>query len=443
MDEGHRFVMVETRNHIDDGTEKQLVRYQLHNHLGSAALELEGTPAAKVISYEEYHPFGSTAYQAINKDIKSEAKRYRFIGMERDEETGLEYHSARYYLPWLGRWVSSDPIGINAGINFYAYVKNNPIMQLDSTGTEGETCGVWDEESLTCYAEECPIVSTPQDEAPPPSTPPGVRVRRRSAQPPTPPTPAGGTVIEPPPPVSPTDYTLYVPEGVLYTQYKAAQREVDNSDNPWYTRAGFFVLGTLSAPVALAEEYVARPLTNVPFVMHNAGRGIGEHTGRAVLWAEQGETGEAFLEGLHAVKATSEGMVAGLSVGAPVAGVLESRAASAASTTLSLESTTVAQGETKLLSQFSTSTIDDAVSQVMKDPNKIGHLFPAKHNLGPLVTKLGGQENTVRAVLNAANGKLPASGIFRDIPVIVGGKTVLIRGNVINGVPRLGTMFIK
>ncbi|MES2619690.1 MAG: hypothetical protein V4615_02480 [Bacteroidota bacterium] len=79
----------------------------------------------------------------------------------------------------------------------------------------------------------------------------------------------------------------------------------------------------------------------------------------------------------------------------------------------------------------------------MKDPNKVSHLFASKHNLGPLVSKLGGQENTVRAVLNAANGKLPASGVFNNIPVNVGGQTIFLRGNVIDGVPRLGTMFIK
>lgn len=137
MDEGHRFVMVETRNNVDDGTEKQLVRYQLHNHLGSAALELDGSPNAKLISYEEYHPFGTTAYQARNAAIKSAAKHYRYTGMERDEETGLEYHSARYYLPWLGRWLSSDPIGIGDGVNVYAYVANNPINTKDPTGQWG------------------------------------------------------------------------------------------------------------------------------------------------------------------------------------------------------------------------------------------------------------------------------------------------------------------
>jgi RHS repeat-associated protein len=110
MDGDHRFVMVETRNDVDDGTEKRLVRYQLHNHLGSASLELDDSDDARVISYEEYHPYGTTAYQARNAAIRSTAKRYRFTGMERDEESGLEYHGARYYAPWLARWLSCDPL---------------------------------------------------------------------------------------------------------------------------------------------------------------------------------------------------------------------------------------------------------------------------------------------------------------------------------------------
>jgi RHS repeat-associated protein len=136
IDEGHRFVIAETRNDFDNGTEKHLVRYQLHNHIGSAALELDGTDDANVISYEEYHPFGTTAYQAKNNAIRSAAKRYRFTGMERDEETGLEYHSARYYLPWLGRWLSADPIGIGDGVNVYVYAKNNSIQLVDEQGTQ-------------------------------------------------------------------------------------------------------------------------------------------------------------------------------------------------------------------------------------------------------------------------------------------------------------------
>lgn len=141
MDGGHRFVMAETRNDIDDGTAKHLVRYQMHDYLGSCALELDET--ARVISYEEYHPYGTTAYQAKNAAIKSAAKRYRFTGMERDEETGLEYHTARYYLPWLGRWLSADPIGIADGTNVYAYCKNMPVKKTDTGGKQSEEPSNW------------------------------------------------------------------------------------------------------------------------------------------------------------------------------------------------------------------------------------------------------------------------------------------------------------
>lgn len=140
MEQQHRFVMIETETKprvvlgtiVGRTSPEQTVRYQLHNHLGSAALELDD--AAQIISYEEYHPYGTTAFQAKNAGIKAAAKRYRYTGMERDEESGLEYHSARYYLPWLGRWTSADPIGIEDGINIYRYSGNRPVGSSDLTG---------------------------------------------------------------------------------------------------------------------------------------------------------------------------------------------------------------------------------------------------------------------------------------------------------------------
>jgi hypothetical protein len=87
-------------------------------------------------------------------------------------------------------------------------------------------------------------------------------------------------------------------------------------------------------------------------------------------------------------------------------------------------------------------SIEASVQQAVKDPNKLLHLFPNKHNLGSLVNQLGGQENTIREVLKAANGQLPVNGIFKDIVVNVGGQAVYIRGSVINGIIRIGTMFI-
>ncbi len=136
MDDKQRIALVETRTLDTAGNDKaprQLVRYQLGNHLGSASLELDDQ--GQIISYEEYAPYGSSIYQAVRSQTET-AKRYRYTGKERDEESGLEYHSARHYLPWLGRWANVDPIGLKGGLNVYAYTLANPIFYTDTNGTD-------------------------------------------------------------------------------------------------------------------------------------------------------------------------------------------------------------------------------------------------------------------------------------------------------------------
>jgi RHS repeat-associated protein len=134
MDDKQRIALVETRTRGDDESPAQLVRYQHGNHLGSACLELD--KQAVVISYEEYTPYGSTSYQAMNQSIRAAAKRYRYTGKERDEETGFNYHGARYCIPWLGKWLNPDPLGRVDGANLYVYASNNPLKYTDPTGKE-------------------------------------------------------------------------------------------------------------------------------------------------------------------------------------------------------------------------------------------------------------------------------------------------------------------
>jgi RHS repeat-associated protein len=135
MDDKQRIALVETRTEGDDGSPARLIRYQLGNHLGSASLELDDQ--AQIISYEEYYPYGSTSYQAARSQTET-PKRYRYTGMERDEESGLSYHTARYYATWLGKWMSPDPIGVRAGTNLYEYVHNSPTNQSDPEGLDPE-----------------------------------------------------------------------------------------------------------------------------------------------------------------------------------------------------------------------------------------------------------------------------------------------------------------
>lgn len=136
MDDKQRVALVETRTQGTDAAAAQLIRYQFSNHLGSASLELDGS--ANVISYEEYCPYGNTSYQAYGSAVEINSKRYRYTGMERDEETGLSYHGARYLATWLGRWISTDPDHLVDGTCLYRYCRNNPIVLSDANGTDGK-----------------------------------------------------------------------------------------------------------------------------------------------------------------------------------------------------------------------------------------------------------------------------------------------------------------
>jgi RHS repeat-associated protein len=118
FDGKRRIAVVDTQTVADGSfieTPVPATRYQLGNHLGSVCLELDH--AAALISYEEYTPYGSPALQAGASAAEVRRRRYRYLGLERDSETGLGHHGVRYYAPWLGRWTSSDPSGLVAGQN--------------------------------------------------------------------------------------------------------------------------------------------------------------------------------------------------------------------------------------------------------------------------------------------------------------------------------------
>ncbi|MCC6281047.1 MAG: RHS repeat-associated core domain-containing protein, partial [Saprospiraceae bacterium] len=129
MDDKNRMAILEKPN-----GGKEVVRYQLNNHLGSGTLELAGDDAAHLIAYEEYYAYGGTACFAACDSDEYSLKRYRYSGKERDEESGLYYYGARYYAPWMGRWCSCDPAGAKAGLNTFLFVKNNPIILIDIFG---------------------------------------------------------------------------------------------------------------------------------------------------------------------------------------------------------------------------------------------------------------------------------------------------------------------
>jgi RHS repeat-associated protein len=106
------------------------IKYHLGDHLGSSNVVLDGK--GKPINREEYTPYGDTSFGSFAR------KRYRFTGEERDGESGLSFHGARYCAPWLGRWITCDPAGPLDGPNLYGYASCNPMRLIDPTGMGSE-----------------------------------------------------------------------------------------------------------------------------------------------------------------------------------------------------------------------------------------------------------------------------------------------------------------
>jgi RHS repeat-associated protein len=79
----------------------------------------------------ESTPFGET------KPTGTLEFNLRFSGQYFDNETSIHYNINRDYNPVTGRYIQSDPIGLDGGFSTFAYVNGNPIMLVDLEGLFG------------------------------------------------------------------------------------------------------------------------------------------------------------------------------------------------------------------------------------------------------------------------------------------------------------------
>jgi RHS repeat-associated protein len=103
--------------------------YYDYNAIGSTA-GLTGSAGSYVNQYS-YLPFGETL-----SSTEAVANSFEYVGQwgVTDEGNGLDFMRARFYSAGEGRFVQTDPIGINGGINLYEYVSNSPVNLTDQSG---------------------------------------------------------------------------------------------------------------------------------------------------------------------------------------------------------------------------------------------------------------------------------------------------------------------
>ncbi len=109
-----------------DVTGGNAVYYYHFDGLGSVAALSNNN--GEIVERYEYDVFG-------RPDRVSDVNNpYFFTGRRYDDETGLYYYRARYYDPYIGRFLQTDPIRYEDGSNLYTYCYNNPLYWIDPWG---------------------------------------------------------------------------------------------------------------------------------------------------------------------------------------------------------------------------------------------------------------------------------------------------------------------
>lgn len=106
----------------------------IHDHNGNVVTLIDVHTQKSVETYR-YTAFGEETILDEEGSAKElSINPWRFSSKRKDKETGLINFGRRYYQTHLGRWLTADPLGYEAGPNLYAYVSNNPLTHFDLYG---------------------------------------------------------------------------------------------------------------------------------------------------------------------------------------------------------------------------------------------------------------------------------------------------------------------
>jgi RHS repeat-associated protein len=118
--------------------------YYVYADQVDAAREITNAAGTVVWRADTSEPFGANLPNENPSGLGQFTYELRFPGQYYDRETGLHYNYFRTYDPLTGRYMESDPIGLEGGVNTFVYVGADPISRADPTGL------IWPKDLYDC-----------------------------------------------------------------------------------------------------------------------------------------------------------------------------------------------------------------------------------------------------------------------------------------------------
>ena len=112
------------------------VHYIHADHINTPRVITRSSDNKIVWRWDQSDPFGLAPPNDNPSALSAHVYNPRFPGQVFDKETNLHYNYYRDYDPQTGRYVQSDPIGLDGGINTYGYVEGNPVSFVDPDGLQ-------------------------------------------------------------------------------------------------------------------------------------------------------------------------------------------------------------------------------------------------------------------------------------------------------------------
>ena len=110
------------------------VDYVYADQIDTPRVIVRSTDNKIVWRWDQADPFGMAGPLENPAGLGAYVYNPRFPGQVYDKESGLHYNYHRDYDPQTGRYIQSDPIGLDGGINTYAYVGSDPLSYVDPEG---------------------------------------------------------------------------------------------------------------------------------------------------------------------------------------------------------------------------------------------------------------------------------------------------------------------